>query len=116
MDKSKDRHCCSHRYVAVRRDGYCRSEPGARTSRLSLAGTQLAQRHAGSVAAPGRIVPTKFPHGTSSVGQNDKVVGLGYSLESILLQAYGQASSARMISTVKLPEDKFDFIANLPQN
>jgi uncharacterized protein (TIGR03435 family) len=62
------------------------------------------------------IVPTKFPHTTVSVSTKDKVLGIGYSLESILLIAYRESSSSRIVSSAKLPETKYDFIANLPQN
>jgi uncharacterized protein (TIGR03435 family) len=61
------------------------------------------------------IVPTKFK-GTVSVSSNDKVLGISHPIESILLVAYGEPSSSRMVSSTKLPEGKYDFIANLPQN
>lgn len=63
-----------------------------------------------------RILPSKFPNGLSSVSKDDKVLGLGYPVENMLLTAFRQRSPSRMISQSKLPEGKFDFIANLPQN
>jgi uncharacterized protein (TIGR03435 family) len=63
-----------------------------------------------------RIVPTKFPQSGGGWGtSNDKVLGIGQTLKTMLLVAYEGASPYRMISSVKLPEDKYDFIANLPQ-
>jgi uncharacterized protein (TIGR03435 family) len=61
------------------------------------------------------IVPTKFK-ATVSVSSNDKVLGISHPIETILLMAYGETSSSRMLSSAKLPEGKYDFIANLPQN
>jgi uncharacterized protein (TIGR03435 family) len=50
------------------------------------------------------------------VSSNDKILGLGYPLQDILLRAYQERSSSRIVYSTQLPEGKFDFIANLPQN
>jgi len=63
-----------------------------------------------------RIVPSKFPRAGTSVMSSDKVLGIGHSVESILLMAYDEQSSARMIPLTKMPDGKYDLIANLPQN
>ena len=64
-----------------------------------------------------RIVPTKFPRSSpATVSSNEKVVGIGHPVEDILLVAYDQPSATRMVSASALPDDKYDFIANLPQN
>jgi uncharacterized protein (TIGR03435 family) len=69
------------------------------------------------VAPQVRIVATKFPNsGGSWVSTSDKFVGLGHSVESILVMAYGEASSARVVSSAKLPQGHYDLIANLPRN
>jgi uncharacterized protein (TIGR03435 family) len=62
------------------------------------------------------IVPARFRQSAVSVGSNDKVLGMGHSLQSILLIAYGATSTSRIVSTATMPEGKYDFIANLPQN
>jgi len=61
------------------------------------------------------IVPSKFNQSASWVSQDDKVLGISHPLESILLLAYGETSSSRVVSSAKMPEGRYDFIANLPQ-
>lgn len=64
-----------------------------------------------------RIVPTRFPQSSpATVSSNDKVLGIGHPVEDILLTAYDQPSATRMVSSIALPEEKYDFIANLPQH
>jgi uncharacterized protein (TIGR03435 family) len=43
-------------------------------------------------------------------------MGIGQTVPTILLVAYEATSPYRIISSAKLPEDKYDFIANLPQD
>jgi uncharacterized protein (TIGR03435 family) len=63
-----------------------------------------------------RIVPTKFPQSGGGWGTSDeKVLGINQTLQTILMAAFEAESSYRMISSVKLPESRYDFIANLPQ-
>jgi uncharacterized protein (TIGR03435 family) len=65
-----------------------------------------------------RIVPTKarqFEGWTyDNHSANRKVVGLGAPIKEVLQAAYGCTSSARMVFPAGLPEDGYDFIANLP--
>jgi uncharacterized protein (TIGR03435 family) len=64
-----------------------------------------------------RIVPSKFAHfggwvyGDHSL--NKKVVGIGATVAEILQAAYGTAP-ARILFPDKLPQQRYDFIANLP--
>ena len=62
------------------------------------------------------IVPSKFRRSAGWVSRQDKVIGLSAPLETILLMAYGENSSSRMVSTATLPDGKYDFISNFPQN
>ena len=62
------------------------------------------------------IVPARFSQSASSVSKDEKVVGLGYPIQAIMLTAYQERSSSRIVYSTQLPEGKFDFIANLPQN
>ena len=61
------------------------------------------------------IVPSKFRRPAGWVTRQDQVVGLGAPLQTILLMAYGENSSSRMVSTVTLPGGNYDFISNFPQ-
>lgn len=63
-----------------------------------------------------RIVRTKFPHSAGWGMNNDKILGIGQTPRTILGLAYGVTSPYRVVSSLNLPEDKYDFIANLPQN
>src|SRR5262249_52022847 len=60
-----------------------------------------------------KIVPTKFPPGGMG-SSNDKLMGIGEPLSSILPQAY-RMNWARPVCKAKLPDGRYDFIANLPQ-
>jgi uncharacterized protein (TIGR03435 family) len=67
------------------------------------------------------IVPAKFPGaGSSSVRQvNGKTkqmlaMGIGQSVQEMVVQAYG-GTALRTTSTARLPAEKYDFLANLPQ-
>jgi uncharacterized protein (TIGR03435 family) len=62
------------------------------------------------------IVSSKFPQSGGWGASDDKVLGIGQTLQTILLVAYEATSPYRIISPAKLPEDKYDFIANLPEN
>jgi uncharacterized protein (TIGR03435 family) len=64
-----------------------------------------------------RVVPTKFPQfaGWGMTG-SDKILGIGQTPRTMLGLAYGVTSPYRIVSSLNLPEDKYDFIANLPQN
>jgi len=63
-----------------------------------------------------RIVPSKFPRAGGWGTSDNKVLGIGQPVQTILLVAYGATSPYRFISSGKLPEGKYDFIANLPQD
>lgn len=63
-----------------------------------------------------RIVPTKFPQFAGWGMNNDKILGIGQTPRTILGLAFGVTSPYRVVSSLNLPEDKYDFIANLPQN
>jgi uncharacterized protein (TIGR03435 family) len=60
-----------------------------------------------------RIVPSKFPASGGWGTTEDKVMGLGQPLQTVLLAAYNETSPYRIVSSSRLPEDKYDFIANL---
>jgi uncharacterized protein (TIGR03435 family) len=62
-----------------------------------------------------RIVPSKFPGSSGSCAVNGMVMGIGQTAEGILLAAY-DGSPSRLIRTTELPDKKYDFIANLPQD
>jgi uncharacterized protein (TIGR03435 family) len=60
-----------------------------------------------------KILPTKFPDfGGGSVGADDKTLGISMPMETLIEQAYGVDDLRTIIST-KLPEGKYDYIANL---
>lgn len=63
-----------------------------------------------------RIVPTKFPQFAGWGRNGDKVFGIGQPAETILMVAYEGVSPGRVVSSAKLPQDKYDFIANLPRD
>ena len=60
-----------------------------------------------------RIVPARFPQFGGSGTSGNKTMGLGESVQDILQDAYRQ-SSERTILLNKMPQGKYDFIANLP--
>jgi len=65
-----------------------------------------------------RIIPTKFPKQRAWVGMNGSKLGTGSTAQDIVRSAYGGvkygASATRTIFFAPLPNEKFDFIANLP--
>jgi uncharacterized protein (TIGR03435 family) len=61
-----------------------------------------------------KIVPAKFPSGPMG-WKNDKVMGIGQPLSSILPQVYG-VNWSRTLCKVELPPGRYDFIANLPRD
>jgi uncharacterized protein (TIGR03435 family) len=63
-----------------------------------------------------RIVSARFPQSPSAVTLNDKILGLGHSVENILLAAYRESSSARLVMPGQWPAGRYDFIANLPDH
>jgi uncharacterized protein (TIGR03435 family) len=62
-----------------------------------------------------RIIPTKFPHQGGWAGEgNGRVLGLGIMPMGLIGAAYGEYTGARTVYLTKLPQKKYDFIANLP--
>jgi uncharacterized protein (TIGR03435 family) len=65
-----------------------------------------------------RIVPTKasqFEGWTyNNHSANRKVIGLGVPIKEVLQAAYGYTAPARIVFPPDLPQDGYDFIANLP--
>ncbi len=65
-----------------------------------------------------RIIPSRFPKQSGWVGMGSRKLGVGSTAEDIVRSAYGGAeygaSVTRTIFHAPLPEEKFDFIANLP--
>jgi uncharacterized protein (TIGR03435 family) len=62
-----------------------------------------------------RIIPSKFPNQGGWAGNGDgRVLGLGAQVEVLIGAAYGDPVGVRTIFLTKLPEGKYDFIANLP--
>jgi uncharacterized protein (TIGR03435 family) len=62
-----------------------------------------------------RIVPTKFPQGGGWGASGQKVLGIGQPVQTVISAAYGGWSPFRMRVSTKLPEGKYDYIANLPR-
>lgn len=62
------------------------------------------------------IVRTKFPQFAGWGMSGDKILGIGQTPRTILGLAHNVTSPYRVVSQLNLPEDKYDFIANLPQN
>lgn len=61
-----------------------------------------------------KIVPTKFPDSNGSgVGVDDRKLGISMPVKELLEQAYG-VDDLRIIIATKLPDGKYDYIANLP--
>jgi uncharacterized protein (TIGR03435 family) len=63
-----------------------------------------------------RIIPTKFPRfggwGYDNRDVNRRIIGIGTPVGDLLQAAYG-TDSARMIFPEQMPQDRYDFIANL---
>ena len=60
------------------------------------------------------IVPAKFPEPAGAwVAQNGNAIGIGARVNDMLELAY--TTDARMVFPTKLPQERYDFIANLPQ-
>ena len=60
-----------------------------------------------------KIVPTIFSPSEGWTGNNGKLLGMGKSINDLLAIA-NNTSKYRMVFPPKLPEDHYDFIANLP--
>jgi uncharacterized protein (TIGR03435 family) len=61
-----------------------------------------------------KIVPTKYPgSGGSGVGADDQELGISIPVKELLETAYG-VDDLRIIISTKLPDGKYDYIANLP--
>ena len=61
-----------------------------------------------------RIIPSRFPKQGGWAGNSDgRVLGLGLPIEAIIGAVYGDPVGARTIFPAKLPEGKYDLIANL---
>jgi uncharacterized protein (TIGR03435 family) len=61
-----------------------------------------------------KIIPSKFPNHSGWASIDDgRILGLGETAGDIVQAAYGSVRT-RTILTTRLPEGKFDFIANLP--
>jgi uncharacterized protein (TIGR03435 family) len=62
-----------------------------------------------------RIVPTKYPdsHG-GGFGIDDKRLGISMPMKTLIMDAYGLQDDLRLIISTKLPDGKYDYIANLP--
>jgi uncharacterized protein (TIGR03435 family) len=61
-----------------------------------------------------KIVPTLFSPREGWNGSNGKMLGMGQSISNLLAIAY-DASKYRMVFSTKLPDGRYDFIANLPE-
>jgi uncharacterized protein (TIGR03435 family) len=61
-----------------------------------------------------KIVPTIFPPSDGYTGNNGRMQGTGLSLRTLLPAAYN-ISRYRMVLDTELPEQNYDFIANLRQ-
>lgn len=61
-----------------------------------------------------RIVPTKFRQAGGWGMSNNRVLGIGQPVKTLLLVAYGGISPFRVVLPTNLPEGNYDFIANLP--
>jgi uncharacterized protein (TIGR03435 family) len=62
-----------------------------------------------------KIVPTRFPDGLGSgVGVNDKNLGISLHFLTIIERAYGLFDDLKIVIKTKLPDGKYDYIANLP--
>ncbi len=59
------------------------------------------------------VVPTKFSEDGGTVGSNDRVLGIAQPINEIVQAAYGKGRFRTVIAS-ELPEDKYDYIANLP--
>ena len=59
-----------------------------------------------------KIVPTIFPPSDGYMGSNGRMLGTGLSLRNLLPIAY-HISKYRMVLDTELPEQNYDFIANL---
>jgi uncharacterized protein (TIGR03435 family) len=60
-----------------------------------------------------KIVPSKF-HGPAGIYTGDKLLGKGLPPKLVIANAYGYVTPARVITTVKLPDKLYDYIACLP--
>jgi uncharacterized protein (TIGR03435 family) len=61
-----------------------------------------------------KIVPTIFTPREGWTGRNNKFLGMGQSINTLLVAAYN-TGKYRMVYETKPPEDRYDFIANLPE-
>ena len=62
-----------------------------------------------------KIVPTKYPdsHG-GGFGIDDKTVGISMPMKELIKRAYGLPDDLKLVISTKLPDGKYDYIANLP--
>ena len=61
-----------------------------------------------------KIVPSKYPNGHGSgVGIDDKKLGISMPMKELITTAYGLHNYLRVIVSAKLPDGKYDYIANL---
>jgi uncharacterized protein (TIGR03435 family) len=61
-----------------------------------------------------KIVPTIFSPKEGWNGSNGQMLGMGQSISNLLAAAY-DTSKYRMVFSAKLPDGRYDFIANLPE-
>jgi uncharacterized protein (TIGR03435 family) len=61
-----------------------------------------------------KIVPTKYPDSPGTgVGIDDQTLGISMPMETLIKRAYA-VDDLRIILVTKLPDGKYDYIANLP--
>ena len=61
-----------------------------------------------------KIVPTIFSPKEGWNGSNGQMLGMGQSISNLLAAAY-DTSKYQMVFSAKLPDSRYDFIANLPE-
>jgi uncharacterized protein (TIGR03435 family) len=62
-----------------------------------------------------RIVPTKYSDSDGGgFGIDDQRIGISMPMESLIMNAYGLHDDLRLVISTKLPDGKYDYIANLP--
>jgi uncharacterized protein (TIGR03435 family) len=61
-----------------------------------------------------KIVPTKYPDSSGSgVGMGEQTLGISMSMKELIRRAYGLPDDLKLIISTKLPDGKYDYIANL---
>ena len=60
-------------------------------------------------------MPTKYPDSSGSgVGINDQTLGISLPIKELIKRAYGLPDDLKLVVATKLPDGKYDYIANLP--